>query len=68
MAPVYRVEHPDALDPVEGSETLLRYTDNNMSAGVGRPGHSVILGFPFETILDPATRAAFMRAIVHYLD
>jgi hypothetical protein len=39
-----------------------------MSAGVGRPGHSVILGFPFETILDPATRAAFMRAIVHYLD
>lgn len=68
LAPVYRVEHPDALDPVDGSETLLRYTDNNMSAGVGRPGHSVILGFPFETVLDASTQAALMRAIIRYLE
>ena len=68
LAPVYRVEHPDALDPVDASETLLRYRDNNMSAGVGRKGHSVILGFPFETILDAPVRSALMQAIVAYLE
>lgn len=64
---VYRVEHPDALEAAGDSETLMRYSDNNMSAAVGRPGHSVVLGFPFETILNVSTRAALMRAIVDYL-
>jgi len=68
FAPVYRVEHPDALDPAGESETLLRYSDNNMSAGVGRPGRSVVLGFPFETILDGSARNALMRSIVAYLE
>ncbi len=66
--PVYRVEHPDALEPAGESEILMRYADNNMSAAVGRPGHSVVFGFPFETILSAGERAALMRAIVRYLD
>lgn len=66
--PVYRVEHPDALDPDGDAETLMRYGDNNMSAAVGRPGHSLVLGFPFETILSAGERAALMRAIVRYLE
>ncbi len=67
QGPVYRVEHPDALDPARGAETIMRYTDNNMSAAVGKPGSSVVLGFPFETITDAATRVYLMRAIAAYL-
>ena len=66
-APVYRVEHPDALDPAPGGETLMRYTDNNMSAAVGQPGISVVMGFPFESLTDEAERIELMRALVHYL-
>ncbi|MDA0874748.1 MAG: xanthan lyase [Bacteroidetes bacterium] len=64
---VYRVEHPDALDPAPGAETLMRYRDNNMSAAVGQPGRSVVMGFPFETLTDEAQRLQLMRALVHYL-
>ena len=66
-ASVYRVEHPDALDPVGQSETLLRYSDNNMSAGIGIPGRVVVLGFPFETVLDDLARSRLMRTFVDYL-
>ena len=66
-ASIYRVEHPDALDPAGQSETLLRYRDNNMSAGVGTPGRIVVTGFPFETVLDETTRSHMMQAIVNYL-
>ncbi len=65
--PVYRVEHPDALEPAGESEVLMRYMDNNMSAAIGRPGHSVVMGYPFETILSADERTALMRAIVRYL-
>lgn len=67
MGPVYRVEHPDALDPADAAESLMRYGDNNMSAGVGIPGRVVVLGFPFETVLGASGRALLMKAIVEYL-
>ncbi|MEQ9104076.1 MAG: hypothetical protein RIE53_05210 [Rhodothermales bacterium] len=67
-APVYRVESPDALEPAGSAETLLRYTDNNMSAAVGRagPGGVVVLGFPFETIQGAAERLRFMNLLIDY--
>lgn len=68
VGPVYRVEHPDALDPAPDAEPLLRYRDNNMSAAVGKLGQTLVMGFPFETVLDEAVQNALMHAIVHYLN
>ncbi|PIQ61567.1 MAG: hypothetical protein COV99_08900 [Bacteroidetes bacterium CG12_big_fil_rev_8_21_14_0_65_60_17] len=66
---VYRVESPDALEPVNAAETLLRYADNNMSAATGHPGPTgvVVLGFPFETIRGEDVRRDFMRRLLFYL-
>lgn len=68
-ADVYRVESPDAIEASTGSEMLMRYSDNNMGAMVGRegPGGVVVMGFPFETIEYGWARAELMRAIVAYL-
>ncbi|MCH8276498.1 MAG: fibronectin type III domain-containing protein [Bacteroidetes bacterium] len=68
---VYRVESPDAIEPVgEDGETLLRYADNLMSAAIGVRGthRVVVFGFPFETITTARERALTMRAILNYLD
>ena len=66
---IYAVESPDAIVPVNGASTLLRYRENGFSAAVGfRSNYSVLTcGFPFETILGERARAAFMRAVLEYL-
>lgn len=66
---IYRVESPDALEPAEHSETLMRYADNNMSAVVGRKGRggSLVMGFPFETIGDARARELVMQTILAFL-
>ena len=66
---IYRVESPDALEPAEHSETLMRYADNNMSAVVGRKGRggSLVMGFPFETIGDARARDLVMQTILAFL-
>lgn len=50
---IYVVEAPDALVPVDGTSfTIMRYSDNNISAGVAFKGNyrAVTLGFPIETL------------------
>ena len=66
---IYAVESPDAIIPIEGSEQLLRYSENQFGAAVGYRGSYglVIMGFPFETILDPDLRTELMRGILRYL-
>jgi hypothetical protein len=67
---IYTVEGADALEPVDSTSiTLLRYAENNKSAGVAYRGDYgvVSLGFPFETILDPGERDFIMEKIVNYL-
>ena len=69
--PVYRVESPDAIEPVdENGQTLLRYGDNNTSAAVGTRGHSsvVVFGFPFETVTSSDERERLMQAVLYYLE
>ncbi|MCH8121709.1 MAG: fibronectin type III domain-containing protein [Bacteroidetes bacterium] len=69
--PIYRVESPDAVEPLdESAETLLRYGDNNTSAAVGSRGNSnvVIFGFPFETILTETGRNQLMKSVLSYLE
>lgn len=67
---LYTVEGADALEPVDSTAiTLLRYSENNMSAGVAyRGAYGVVsLGFPFETIVDPVKRDIIMKKSINYL-
>lgn len=67
---LYTVEGADALEPVDSTAiTLLRYSENNMSAGVAyRGAYGVVaLGFPFETIVDQAMRDIIMKKSINYL-
>ncbi|MCK4880087.1 MAG: fibronectin type III domain-containing protein [Bacteroidales bacterium] len=67
---LYRVEGADALEPVDSTAiTLLRYAENNMSAGVAFRGEYgvVAMGFPFESIVDLEMRDIIMKKTLTYL-
>jgi hypothetical protein len=66
---VYAVESPDAIDPVFGARTILRYSENRFSAATAYSGdYSIIVfGFPFETILERENRNQMMQAVIHTL-
>nr|HPN39806.1 N-acetylmuramoyl-L-alanine amidase [Melioribacteraceae bacterium] len=65
---LYAVESPDALLPVNGSKTIMRYIDNDYSAAIGYKNEYgiIALGFPFETILGSDKRAEIIKSIVNY--
>lgn len=68
---IYKVEAPDAIEPYgENTITAFRYQENNSSAGTAFNGNykTVILGFPFETIIDVKGRATLMEQILNYFD
>lgn len=68
---LYTVEGADALEPADtDATTFLRYTENNMSAGVSYSGlyNSISIGFPFETIIDEGERNDLMIKILNYLN
>ncbi len=66
---IYQVEAPDALNPIGGSETLFRYTDNNFSAVTGfmKEYGVVTAGFPFETLNTVQERENFMKEVLRFL-
>ncbi len=66
---IYRVEAPDALGSINGSETFARYSENIYSAGVAYNNDYgvVVLGFPFETITTETARNELMKSILKYL-
>ncbi len=66
---IYRVEAPDALEGVGGASTLMRYEGNRFGAATVYRGdyNIVVLGFPFETILDSRSRDGMMREIARLL-
>lgn len=67
----YAVESPDsfyAADATKGC-TMLRYTENNLVAGIAAafPGYrTVVIGFPFETIIEQDSRASLMKQILNF--
>ncbi|MDO8548731.1 MAG: fibronectin type III domain-containing protein, partial [Ignavibacteria bacterium] len=65
---IYAVEAPDALYPFDGSETILRYSENHFGAGVGykKDYGVIVLGFPFETILKEDERNQLMNLVIKY--
>jgi hypothetical protein len=67
---IYKVEAPEELGSVNGSEILLRYLENNFSAAVGYNGEYgvVSFGFPFETILGEKQRTQVMKGVLNYLN
>ncbi len=67
---VYGAEAPDAIEPSgKGSYTAFRYSENNTSAAVMHRGKvkTVVLGFPFETMLYDNERNDLMRQILDFL-
>ena len=66
---IYAVEAPDAILPDKDGKTILRYSENKFSAGVAFKGNygAIVLGFPFETILNESTRNDLMKGILNYL-
>ena len=68
---VYQVEAPDAIEPSgRGAICSFRYDENNSSAGVIFRGSykTVILGFPFETIMNESGRDQLMKQILNYFE
>jgi len=66
----YVVESPDALEAYgEGSHTIFRYSENNLSAGIAsqKDYKTCILGFPFETIMDSAERNLLMKGVLDFM-
>lgn len=64
---IYTVEAPDAIEPAgKDAVALFRYSSNNTSAGVLNTGKqkTVVLGFPFETIISERERNDLMMAIL----
>ncbi|MDR0421774.1 MAG: xanthan lyase [Proteiniphilum sp.] len=68
----YAVEYPDAIEPVGDSTfTVLRYTENNLSAGIIHRGSTygtAVLGFPIEAVKNPADRATLLKGLLDALD
>jgi hypothetical protein len=65
----YKVEAPDALEPVgENALAAFRYEENNSCAGIIYNGNykTVILGFPFETIILKEEREDLMKQILSF--
>ncbi|MGP1622245.1 golvesin C-terminal-like domain-containing protein [Bacteroides heparinolyticus] len=70
-AEAYVVEAPDAIEPAsKDAYTVMRYAENNLSAGVAYQGDykTLILGFPFEAIRTEAEREAFMHAVLTFFN
>lgn len=67
---IYSAEAPDAIEPAgKGAICSFRYSENNTSAGVAYNGthKTVILGFPFETIMNERQREQLMSQILKFL-
>lgn len=65
----YYVSSPDAIEPVgEGSHTICRYSENNLSAGVVFSGKykTCSFGFPIEAIKAEKDRDKLMESILQF--
>jgi len=65
---IYKVEAPDAIDPMNDSKTILRYRDNQFSAGISYEGiyKIIVTGFPFESIKRTSDRNFLMKNILDF--
>ncbi len=67
---IYGAEGADAIEPaVEGARSFMRYTENNMNAGVAWKGDYAVvaLGFPLECVADEGERKLIIEKCLAYL-
>ena len=66
---IYAVEAPDAIDPVNGGRTILRYAENQFSAAVTYKKEYAVaaLGFPLEAVINAGERDRLMAALLTFL-
>lgn len=67
----YVVEAPDAIEPsAKDAYTIMRYSENNLSAGVAYKGtyKTCVLGFPFESVRTDSERDALMKAVLTFFN
>ncbi|MFV0392672.1 MAG: xanthan lyase [Paludibacteraceae bacterium] len=67
----YVVESPDAIEPAsEGACTILRYSENNLSAGIAYKGDykTCVLGFPFESLKSDFERVRMMKMVLDFFE
>ncbi len=67
----YAVESPDSFYPSDSERgcTFMRYTENNLVAGTAFDAgkyRTVVIGFPFETILDESKREHLMKQVLDF--
>lgn len=67
----YGVESPGCINPSgRNAHIAMRYSTNNQSAAViynGQDYRSFVMGFPFESILEPEQRNTLMRGVLEFL-
>lgn len=63
---IYRLRHPDIIEPDESSMAIFAYADSRYCAGVAKPG-IITTGFPFESIKDAKQRRKVMASLINYL-
>ena len=63
---IYSVESPDAIAPVNGARTILRYSENRFSAATAylNEYNAIVFGFPFETIVSRNMRDHLMCRVL----
>lgn len=68
---MYSVESPDGIKASDDKgSTWLRYSDNNIPAGIvsDRGAYrTVVMGFPFETVMSGNKRDAMMNSVLQFL-
>lgn len=66
---IYAAEAPDAINSINGSNVILRYTENKFPAAIAYKAKYgvIVFGFPFETITTEAIRNTIMKEVVDYL-
>ena len=68
---LYSVESPDAIEPSgEGAFRIYRYASGGSSAGIAYKGNyrTVVLGFPFETVLTEEQRVELISHIMKFFN
>lgn len=68
----YPVESPDAIYPSDlyRGIPVMKYTENNLTAAVAHDAgdyRTVVMGFPFESVVGVRAKASLMRCVLEYL-
>lgn len=68
---IYRLRHPDIIEPVDDAIAIFAYSPDRHCAGVahsgGNGGSTVTLGFPLESIEGARLRTKVMESLIEYL-